>query len=457
MTDLIESTFLPEVIRKSNPLIMAKFGLAQFGMSKLAYDIINFAIGGRLCKDGHQMTAEITSSEIRSLLDANDDTNLYKKLKSVALQLQGNVIFIGDGKNFNSFTFITNVTYTKGHLTIYFNKEMSPYLEGITRNYTKLNLSIMLQLPQYAERLYEILAASIWQLRKTSQDYITVSYGVNELRALLGMIDIQQDYIRKALDQKKDWDTITEMIIAKGKDGKGHQSFTEFRDFNRRVLKPSIKKINDIAPFHVDYNLETGGLGGKVWRICFILREKTEQSIQTSVQKTMTKIDELLPEYRQIELNAYLREEQEAYEEICVYLHQHDISTDGLSEQSFKRIYQAAERNVGIIKDEIDYSQKAGEIENYYGWLMSAVKGRYSQTVKIHTLDGSSKTAEQYDCKQPSLTSKNLQNIWDKIKMNPRFDEFMEQSGMSLIVFEATFDLNVRIELWSNYVQKGMN
>ena len=171
----------------------------------------------------------------------------------------------------------------------------------------------------------------------------------------------------------------------------------------------------------------------------------------------MTKIDELLPEYRQIELNAYLREEQEAYEEICVYLHQHDISTDGLSEQSFKRIYQAAERNVGIIKDEIDYSQKAGEIENYYGWLMSAVKGRYSQTVKIHTLDGSSKTAEQYDCKQPSLTSKNLQNIWDKIKMNPRFDEFMEQSGMSLIVFEATFDLNVRIELWSNYVQKGMN
>ena len=84
MSEIQEEKKLPAVgeepiyFRKSNTLITAKYKLPMF-----CHKLMNMSLN-RLEPDGLQMKAVLYPAEIRALLGAENDSNIYKKLKRAA-------------------------------------------------------------------------------------------------------------------------------------------------------------------------------------------------------------------------------------------------------------------------------------------------------------------------------------------------------------------------------------
>ena len=141
------------IVRKSNSFVTAKFRTTIMGNKIIALSLAKLEE-----KDG-QLQAILYPSEIRRLLGAQNDTNLYRRLKSVAQTLAGHVITIEDGKgNFEVFNMITNVSYKDHRMVITYNRMMTEQMSRLKSNYTSYELATLVGFSKnYTYRLYEIL------------------------------------------------------------------------------------------------------------------------------------------------------------------------------------------------------------------------------------------------------------------------------------------------------------
>lgn len=436
----------PVYIRKSNTLITAKFKLPM-----LCHKLMSMSLN-RLEPDGLQMKAVLYPSEIRALLGAESDSNIYKKLKKAAALMEGTRIFTDRGNGeFESFVMVTNSKYANSTFEILYNKQMTPYLESIKKNYTRFELSMVLGFEKpYSYRLYEILKKDAWRLEKKKTQYIVVTYGLHELRGALGLIDTNQDYIRKAVDRKAGWDEIAENICKKE-----HQQFKSFRDFKKRVLDPAKEEIQALTDIRFEYSLETHGRGGKVHGIRFQIFENDPASMRTvekQLKDTAERFTKAGPDFEQLSMDQYWPEET-IFLELRDYLTEKGIDTIGFTQEYFKQIYKAAGEDPDAIKAEIDYSKTVPEIKNYYGWLRQAVKEHYSQNVPVPAVHGSTKEAEAVSEINSKVESDdNRKRVWEKyIKNKEDFRDFVRYLCIPEDQIEEIFTIEECINEYVNY------
>lgn len=121
-----------------------------------------------------------------------------------------------------------------GLIKIRLDEDMKPYLLQLKQNFTQYELVYTLHFKsKYTIRLYELLKSIHFHELET----YTRKYSIEELRRVLGA-----------------------------------ETYTEYRDFKRRVLDPSVKEVNDYSDKEVSY--EEIKKGRKVTGVQFTLATK---------------------------------------------------------------------------------------------------------------------------------------------------------------------------------------
>lgn len=437
------------IVRKSNSFVTAKFRTTIMGNKIIALSLAKLEE-----KDG-QLQAILYPSEIRRLLGAQNDTNLYRRLKSVAQTLAGHVITIEDGKgNFEVFNMITNVSYKDHRMVITYNRMMTEQMSRLKSNYTSYELATLVGFSKnYTYRLYEILKKEAWRLKETIAPYVEKEYGLNELRCMIGLVNTDAPYISKAVQAGASWDRIVEEI-AKRED----IQYDNFGDFKSRVLNVAQQEMQEKSDIAFDYELIKGGTGGRVRAILFYIRNNiVSDEVALQIRQAQEAIEEAAPEYAELSRSVEEAEKLSCYEAVKEYLRAKGIRTANFSQATFFQIYKASGENIAVIREEIDYSIGVPNIKNYFGWLTAAVKERYSQNKPVQTIFGDCDRAERVeDVKSMVVSDEVKEKIWNRYKTeSPEFDEFIDSFEFpDICAVEMMFSLDERIRMFIDF-KKG--
>ncbi len=166
----------------------------------------------------------------------------YSQIKKALQRLMGRVITIEDENGFEMYQWFAKAKYKQGEgfIEVQFHPDLKPYLLELKERFTKIPLKQILQLrSKYAIRLYELLKR--YKDTGFRTDYIP------ELREKLG--------------------------VEKGE-------YERFFDFERRVLKPAIKEINEKTDLKVSYTKKK--TGRRITHIEFEIKSKEGDTTQTT-------------------------------------------------------------------------------------------------------------------------------------------------------------------------------
>ena len=195
---------------------------------------------------------KIPAHEIKQVLDL-DSGDFYKQLKDVASKLDKRRVFIEDvkAKNWQILHFVSTVRYQDGYLYIQLHQELAPFLLKLYKDYTAYELKNVLMLTSsHAITIYEWLKKWV----KIGKKEISVF----ELQEKLGVHE--------------------------------NKSYTDYGQFKRRVLEPSIKEINEKSD--LTFNYETKKERQKIISLIFHIQLKNQdETIVRTVEPLQTLIE----------------------------------------------------------------------------------------------------------------------------------------------------------------------
>ena len=440
----------PVLVRKSNQFITAKYKASLLANKIMAISLT------RIEKEpgSSQVKSTLTSPELQDILGMKEDANVYRKLKTVSKNLAGNIITIEDGGgNFKTFALVTNVEFVNGKLTIYYNKDMTPYIVDLRRNYTSLELGVLTAFQRGPSfRLYELLKKECYRIGSTG--YTTVRYGVNELRAELGLINTDAPYIARYLrSHGTDWDFIVENVCKK----EDVQCY-RFTDLKNRVLEPAREEIREISDLRMEYEEEKAG-HGKVISILFIISynnpdEAAKRKIQQQAEVIRSKKEDqgqddivVLDQEVSQEIRTESTARSQLYADMRKYLSASGVKKLGSFTQNyFEELMTLAGQDPDVVKRAIDLGANTPYIHNYYGWLRRAVQNRYAETETVETSDG------QTDTPQPiQLDTEAKQRLWERCRLTEDFQNMLKRYDLSEAEFELIYTLDERIKRFYDF------
>lgn len=254
-------------VRKANFLISAKYKSTLLENKLLLLSISkcqNFEKG----KDG-VLVAKIRASELKEFLNANNGS-FYQQLETTSRNMTGKTIGISDPeeKKFDYMAIVIRAYYENSVLTVEFNPHLEKYILGIKKNYTPLNTDIMCSFKSvFTFRLYEIIRSLAYTPKgQRVPDVYSVKQSVAELKLELGVVNSNDDKIKRLLNNSKspDYERAVELS--------GDKSYDNWANFKRKVLDVAVKEMNEKSDIHIEYTTERSGVGGKVVAVNFFAR-----------------------------------------------------------------------------------------------------------------------------------------------------------------------------------------
>lgn len=361
--------------RKSNYLIKAKYKMSLTSEKLFAISLSrlkeNFNNEGK-------MSVTITKGELRKLLarqdkDGNcviDDGNIYRQLLDAANSLHLLAIYIQNDnkKHFHIENIYQTINYNDSDLYFEFNPNIRNYVIELKDNFTVLNLPIMLRFTRnYSYRLYEILKSKCYYPKyvPTGQrnDKFQFRLDLLELKFTIGVLNAKDEKVIKLFNSenppidvyKKAYDILKKDDEGKTKDRK--VKYDTWKDFKVRVLDPSVEEINKKTDIYVEYFLGRGARG-KVIDIEFHVKlSRKIPGLCMRERKSAEEIEDFLDDMRII---------------IPVVIKTKDLKT----------IAEAADYDIDKIKKAVELCNKAGNIENVVGFLITAIKENYTNISK---------------------------------------------------------------------------
>lgn len=361
--------------RKSNYLIKAKYKMSLTSEKLFAISLSrlkeNFNNEGK-------MSVTITKGELRKLLarqdkDGNcviDDGNIYRQLLDAANSLHLLAIYIQNDnkKHFHIENIYQTINYNDSDLYFEFNPNIRNYVIELKDNFTVLNLPIMLRFTRnYSYRLYEILKSKCYYPKyvPTGQrnDKFQFRLDLLELKFTIGVLNAKDEKVIKLFNSenppmdvyKKAYDILKKDDEGKTKDRK--VKYDTWKDFKVRVLDPSVEEINKKTDIYVEYFLGRGARG-KVIDIEFHVKlSRKIPGLCMREKKSAEEIEDFLDDMRII---------------IPVVIKTKDLKT----------IAEAADYDIDKIKKAVELCNKAGNIENVVGFLITAIKENYTNISK---------------------------------------------------------------------------
>ena len=320
-----------------------------------------------------KMSVTITKGELRKLLarqdkDGNcviDDGNIYRQLLDAANSLHLLAIYI---QNDNKKHIYQTINYNDSDLYFEFNPNIRNYVIELKDNFTVLNLPTMLRFTRnYSYRLYEILKSKCYYPKYVPigqrTDKFQFRLDLLELKFTIGVLNAKDEKVIKLFNSenppmnvyKKAYDILKKDDEGKTKDKK--VKYDTWKDFKVRVLDPSVEEINEKTDIYVEYTLGRGARG-KVIDIEFHVElSRKIPALCMRKKKSEEEIEDFLDNMRMI---------------MPIVIKTKDLKT----------IAEAADYDIDKIKKAVDMCNKAGNIENMVGFLITAIKENYTNISK---------------------------------------------------------------------------
>lgn len=348
---------------KSNYLISAKYKSTLMENKLLAIGLMNVQ------NDNGRLVSKLPASYLRSLLcKGKKNGSFYDQLFNTALRMTDRKVVMQDEEGFDIFHLTPRARYSKKEsiFYIYWEDSLRDYIHDIKKNFTILNLSVLVSFDSvFSYRLYELLKSKAYYPKGEYRDDYVFHYklGLAELKLDLGAVDSSSDKVQKILipagRQKSTPDYERAVEIAEEK------KFNDWYNFRRSVLDVAVKEINKKTDLYIEYEPEKSGRGGKVVAVNFVIYDMEKRKKQ--VEKDNKKEQKKLSENDKIEF---------IYEIM-------DIFSIKLKPKDLRMIAEAAEYD----KEKIEKANQVfesyhGEIENVVGFIISAIKDGYEASEK---------------------------------------------------------------------------
>lgn len=423
------------IVRKSNAFITAKYKSSLLENQLVSISLTRIKIVGK------EPQATIYPSELQELF-GKKDTNIYKKLKAAANNMIGHSIVIEDGiGNFKAFSMIPNAQYIDGCFTVFFNKELAPYITNLSGRYTSYHLANILHFKHdYTFRIYEILKKEDYLFTK-GEKTIVKDYSLNEFKCMIGVVNMDEAGVKRARNRGASWDEIVEKIAVEKK-------FSDWTSFKRRVLDPAKLEMAEKCDIRFEYDTKRYGKGGKVSKLRFyIMQNDPNSKAKEEIGRKSAIIQS--SEYVQREM-AY-----ELPESLEVYVGHNRLTTDNIA--SF---YESAGYDAEMVVFAIEEADKQSHIRNYVGWIINCIQsqksGKYQEPISV--ISGDANKADKVNELMKSMESDRQDpnseiklRVWAKTKQKADYVEFLKYlsvNGLDESTIETIYSVQECIDLY---------
>lgn len=417
-------------LARSNSMITAKYHSSLFEnkLTILALKKVKPDEYGR-------PSVTLTTDQLRSMTGVKGN-GLYDAIKKASLGMGSRSIFIEDleKKRFKYINLVHKAEFEKGNLTITFTPECNEMLYDLKSNFTSMRLETLFSFKSnYAFRLYEILKVHGYKIGVDNTP-VVVSYDLATLKLEMNCIDTEDKKVKTMLAAPNpDLNRIFDLLP------KEQKRFIDWYEFKRKVLERAIKEVNEKTELHVDYTPIRTGIGGKITRVDFHLKYKKD----TDVDKGDIIID----------LEHGDRAEQESDLENKVF----DILQGvKITVKDARRILNAAGGDLEEIKRIYGLSKKQGVIKNFVGWMLTALRDHYEDSVEVE--EGDQENAQITKSVQRQLEAHKdelAETMWNHIKEKEDFsgfERFIEMTtGLSMGLYEGLIDVQERNKTYSEW------
>lgn len=142
------------------------------------------------------------------------------------------------------------------------------------------------------------------------------------------------------------------------------------------------------------------------------------------------------------------------YDEIRGYLKESGIrNLAPFTAVYFEDLLEDAGGDVEEIRKAIRYGKSQKRIRNYFGWLRKAVREKYADTETVEAENGSTDDAEMAKAMRSSVNDKIKQTVWKRFTTQEYFPQFLDTTGVDLPILEATFSIDERISMYSEFLR----
>ena len=375
-----------EIIKKANQLITGKHKI-----NAIEQKIFNLSLAKvKFDKTLGRPVAELTVKEMRDILDCKGNS-IYRHIQNLSHTLRDRTIIINNMENdeYLMIGLINIVEYRNGVMKLKFEPECTNLVLNLKSNYTKLDLSLYKKLNNiYAMRLYEIFKSNIYK----SEDSLSLTYGINNLKLTIGMIQIN-DEIHKAIIRGDDIEEVIENCD-------GVDSLKDSSNF-RRALNTAIDEINDITDIYVEYELIKKGKGGKIRAICFTITDKSK------LKKIKVKSDDIKPQEK---------DDTPSGDEIIALMFELKMEIkEELSINDYRQLLICANYDKNKVLEKYELAKKVKNIDNLMAWMLSAIKNDY-KTVETKADKKEQKETNKFnDFEQRNYSDEQLEELEKKL------------------------------------------
>ena len=375
-----------EIIKKANQLITGKHKI-----NAIEQKIFNLSLAKvKFDKTLGRPVAELTVKEMRDILDCKGNS-IYRHIQNLSHTLRDRTIIINNMENdeYLMIGLINIVEYRNGVMKLKFEPECTDLVLNLKSNYTKLDLSLYKKLNNiYAMRLYEIFKSNIYK----SEDSLSLTYGINNLKLTIGMIQIN-DEIHKAIIRGDDIEEVIENCD-------GVDSLKDSSNF-RRALNTAIDEINDITDIYVEYELIKKGKGGKIRAICFTITDKSK------LKKIKVKSDDIKPQEK---------DNTPSGDEIIALMFELKMEIkEELSINDYRQLLECANYDKNKVLEKYELAKKVKNIDNLMAWMLSAIKNDY-KTVETKADKKEQKETNKFnDFEQRNYSDEQLEELEKKL------------------------------------------
>lgn len=374
-----------DIIKKANQLITGKHKI-----SAIEQKIFNLSLAKvKFDKKLGRPVAELTVKEMREILDCKGNS-IYRHIQNLSHTLRDRTIIINNLENdeYLMIGLINIVEYRNGVMKLKFEPECTDLVLNLKSNYTKLDLSLYKKLNNiYAMRLYEIFKSKIYK----SEDSLSLTYGINNLKLTIGMIQINDD-IHKAIIRGDDIEEVVE-------NSDGVDSLKDSSNF-RRALNTAIDEINDITDIYVEYDFIKKGIGGKIRAICFTVTDKSK------LKKIKVKSNDVKPQPKEI---------VPSDDEIFDLIIELKLSINELRPTQIRKLLECANYDKDKVLEKYKLAKQKGNVNDLMAWLVTAIKDDFKSPSnnnkvkpknKFHDFSQREYTQEQLDELERKLLAK---------------------------------------------------
>lgn len=350
---------------KSNTLITSKYSMNARSMKILTAGLTKIDPFGVPPKNG--TSVNLTPQELRELLNTKSHS-LYEQMKDVKDNIgSNNTIFYEDDKNQRTgfFVLVESCDFdTEKGITINFGKTATPFLYELQKSsagFTKLKVSTILGLTSsYSIRLYELFKKIMFRM-SNNMPYLEVEYGLNELKFILGLIDLNSKEAKKCREMMRDGETDYDKIIEVFE---GDIPYKRIDNFRRKVLDIAMRELEAQTEIRFEYDTVRKG--------------RWVNAIRFRIYRNIPDNDEFKESLKKLEQLETI-EEEDVIDFIISMIEEKKVKI-----AEARQIAIAGEYNINYISKAYQLFKQQKNVSNICGWMVACLNNNYENIKEIN-------------------------------------------------------------------------